>query len=169
MSCRNTSKHNPPPQGAINSIKIREARIEEIPEIIALGNKVNEFQVGEEVTTFWPKHILENIIRSKTDFLIVAAHRNKIVGFVIANYNPTFGKAIIENIFVAPEYRGKGVSNGLRDYLLKKLKQVGCEYICTLVEINSKAAITSYKRYGFKEGITCVWLDYILSEKFRKK
>ena len=150
-------------------VTIREARLGDVEGILQLGNTVSEFQVSDDVITFWPEHIVKKIVSSKTDFIIVAVERKHIVGFIIANYNPTFGKAIIENIYVDPLYRGKGVSDRLRDYLLEKLRSVGCEYVCTLVESAGRDAITSYERYGFNHGIDCVWLDFVLDDSFTNK
>lgn len=151
------------------TFSVREARLEDVGNIVKLGDTVNEFQVSDEVVTFWPKHIVEKIVRSKSDFIIVAEERKQIIGFIIANYNPTFGKAIIENIFVQPEYRGKKVSDKLRDFLLNKLKEVGCKYVCALVESDGRDAIASYERYGFNRGIDCVWLDFIIDNSFARK
>ena len=45
---------------------IRNASLEDIDNIIQLGKSVNEFQVSDEVITFWSKEILTNCIQSKS-------------------------------------------------------------------------------------------------------
>ena len=76
--------------------------------------------------------------------------------------------AIIENIFVILEYRGKNIGKLLLDNLLNQLKELKCEYVCSLVEKNSEFATEFYIKNGFSRGINCVWLDKILSNSFKK-
>ena len=51
---------------------IKEAKINNIDEVYKLGKYVDEFNTTDEVTTFWPKHILKNCIESRTDWLLIA-------------------------------------------------------------------------------------------------
>lgn len=88
-------------------MQIREATINDIDNIHNLGKQVDEFNVTNKVVTFWPKHILKNCIESDTDRLIIAEDKKEIIGFLIVNNNPTFKKAIIENIYITPQYRKK--------------------------------------------------------------
>ena len=150
-------------------MKIRTARLHDINEIVKIGNSVNEFQVSEEVVTFWPKSVLIDCIKSKNNLILVTEENKHIVGFIIANYNPCFKKAIIENIFVKPEHRDKNIGKLLLKSLLKKLAVLKCEYVCSLVEENSNVAVDFYIKNGFNKGINCVWLDTILGKSFKKK
>jgi ribosomal protein S18 acetylase RimI-like enzyme len=88
-------------------MRTREATIKDINEIHRIASKVSEFSVSADTVNFWPKKILQNCVKSKSGLLLVAEENGKIIGFIIVNYNPTFSKAIIENIFVSPQYRGK--------------------------------------------------------------
>ena len=147
---------------------IKTATLEDIDTIIKLGNSVNEFQVSNEVVTFWPENILIDCIKSKNNPIFVAKENKQIIGFIIANYNPSFKKAIIENIFVDPNFRGKDVGKLLLDNLLNKLKELGCEYVCSLTEIENNVAVKFYLNNNFNRGINCVWIDKILDESFKK-
>lgn len=146
---------------------IREATTKDIDQIHDLGKDVEEFNTTDEVVTFWPKYILKNCVNSKTDFIIIAEEK-EIIGFTIANYNPVFKKAIIENIFVHPDFRGQKVGKKLLDNLMAKLEQIGCEYVCILTESNNKNSIKFYQKMGFNRGINCAWLDKVLGDKFSK-
>jgi ribosomal protein S18 acetylase RimI-like enzyme len=149
-------------------MQIRKAKKSDIDKINKIGNNVNEFRVSEKVVTFWPRNILLDLIKSKTGLILVAEENEDVLGFVIANYNPTFRKAIIENIFVQEKYRKQDIGKRLLTSLLKQLKSIGCEYVCTLVESKSSRAIDFYIENNFKEGIECVWLDKILNKSFRR-
>lgn len=149
-------------------MEIKTATLEDIDTIVKLGNSVNEFQVSDEVVTFWPKNVLINCIKSKNNPILVASQNKQIVGFIITNYNPSFKKAIIENIFVDPNFRGQEVGKLLLDNLLNKLKELGCEYVCSLIEENSDVAVKFYLNNNFNKGINCVWIDKILDNAFKK-
>ena len=151
-----------------SNLQIRPAIPQDAAAIMQLGSAVNEFQVSEEVVTFWPKKIIDDIIQSKTNPILVAEMNDEIVGFVIANYNETFKKAIIENLFVKKELRGQNASDLLVNSLLNRLKTLGCQYVCTLIESSSLNAIKAYQRFGFNRGIDCVWLDTILDNNFSR-
>lgn len=146
---------------------IREATIKDINKIHNLGKDVEEFDTTNEVVTFWPKQILKNCVNSTTNFIIIAEDK-EIIGFIIANYNPVFKKAIVENIFVHPDFRGQKVGQKLINSLMEKLEQIKCEYVCILTESNNKNAIEFYQKMGFNRGINCAWLDKVLSDKFSK-
>ena len=150
----------------MNNIIIKKAAIDDMNKIWELGSNVNEFQVSDEVATFWPKEILEKCITDGSIF--VAKDEGVIVGFVISNYNPIFKKAIIENIFVDPGFRGKGVAKKLLASLLSNLRTKGCGYACALIEKTDISGINFYIKNGFNKGINCVWMDQILKSNFKK-
>jgi len=147
-------------------MKIRKAVLSDVKAIFNLGKSVDEFQVSDEVVTFWPEDILKNCINSETSLLLVAEFNDQISGFIIINYNPSFKKAIIENIYVCPKFRKQGIGRQLLNSALAEIQRFGCEYVCAVVEEKNNAAIEFYTKSGFSKGIGCVWLDKILNEAF---
>ena len=147
---------------------IREATIDDLNKIHNLGKTVEEFNVSDEAATFWPKHILRNCIESKTDWLILAEENNEILGFTIVNNSPVFKKAIIENIFVSPQHRKKGVGKKLLAAAVERIRETDCEYICILTEVDNNTAINFYVSNGFNRGKNFAWLDRVLSDEFSK-
>ncbi len=143
---------------------IREATLDDVDKIYDLGKMVEEFNVSSKAATFWPKHILRNCIRSKTDWLILAEESGEILGFSIDNFSPVFKKAVIENIFVPPQHRRKGVGKKLLSAAVEKIQETDCEYICILTEDVNKTAIDFYLKNGFNRGKNFAWLDKVLSK-----
>ena len=143
-------------------MKIRIATLEDTEPIHKLGNLVSEFQVSDEAPTFWPKKILINCIKGNNSPVLVAEENKQIIGFIIANYNPSFKKATIENIFVNPKNRGKEVGKLLLSQMLNKLKKLDCKYVCALTESHNNLAIEFFLKNEFNKGIDCVWLDKVL-------
>lgn len=148
---------------------IRKATLKDVDAIHALGENVEEFDTTEEVVVFWPKHIIKNCIESQTDWLLVAEDEGEIIGFIICNNSPVFKKAVIENMFVKPEYRNKGIGKQLLATLLPLIKSTGCEYIALYTESDNKQAIEFYTKNGFNRGKDFAWIDLVLSEEFAKK
>lgn len=146
---------------------IRKAAVEDADAIYELGKSVAEFNVSDETVTFWPKELLENAVQSD-DVLVFVAEEETIVGLIIANYNHSLKKAIIENIYVMPAMRGKGVGDKLLKQMLAALSEKGCEYIVTLVPPTAPSAIELYQRAGFSKGETFLWLDKSVGDNFRK-
>ncbi|MFP4424589.1 MAG: GNAT family N-acetyltransferase [Candidatus Woesearchaeota archaeon] len=136
-------------------MEIKTATLADLDTIIELGKSVNEFQVSDDVVTFWPKDVLIDCIKSNNPIL-VAKESNQIIGYIIANYNSYFKKGIIENIFVDPDFRGKKVGKLLLSNLLDKLKELGCEYVCSLTEMENNVAARFFVSNEFKRGINCV-------------
>jgi len=149
-------------------MKIRLAELEDIDKIVKLGNNVDEFKVSEKVVSFWPKKVIESCINSKNEIIIISEVEEQIIGFLIVNYNPTFSKAVFENVFVIEEFRNKGIAKKMLDLATKKLKENNCKYICSLVDINDNQGIGFYLKSGFNKGIDCVWLDKILDDDFKE-
>ncbi len=148
---------------------IREATISDVDHIHKLGEVVDEFDTGDEVVTFWPKHILQNCIQSKTDWIMVADENDEILGFSICSYSPVFKKAVVENIFISPNHQKKGIGKKLLEAVLEKVRSTDCENIVIYTEEHNQAAIELYIDNGFIKGVNCVWFDMVLSEEFRKK
>lgn len=146
---------------------IRPAIIKDIAQIYELGKSVTQFSVNDETVTFWPKKLLENAVRSD-DVVILVAEEKTIIGFIIANYNHSLKKAIIENVYVTLEMRGKGIGDKLLEEMLTSLSEKGCEYIATLVPSTAQSAIELYARAGFSQGETFLWLDKSLSKEFKR-
>ena len=155
--------------GIIKSmIEVRIAKIADIDELHMLGRSVSEFSVNDETVTFWPKDILLNVVGSE-DVLIYVAHEAELmVGFILATYSHSLGKATIENIYVIPKLRGQNVGNKLLGMLEEHLAQRGCQYIATLVPANAAGALGMYSQSGFSKGNSFVWIDKTLSVQYKK-
>jgi ribosomal protein S18 acetylase RimI-like enzyme len=149
-------------------MNIRRAIIEDANAIYELGKSVEEFAVNNETVTFWPKELLVQAIQSE-DALIFIAEDEAIVGFVIVNYNHSFKKAIIENMYVSPDKRGQGISDQLLEGAIRQLIAMGCEYVATLVPPNAQGALDLYSRNGFSQGETFMWLDKPMAKTFKRK
>lgn len=93
-------------------------------------------------------------ILEKGGYYLVAKEDNQIQGWILlGNHKDYFTDVIqgfIYDIFVLPEYRGKGLSKTLIQHGIEELKLKGYEEIALNV-FASNTAKELYKRLGFKE------------------
>lgn len=148
-------------------MNVRKATFADVEAIYELGKAVDEFTVSNETVNFWPKKLLANAVQAN-DVLILVAEDEGIIGFLIANYNSSLKKALIENIYVQPDKRSQGVGDKLLEYMFKLLPDIGCEYVATLVPLDAQGALDLYQRNGLAKGETFVWLDKALGSQFKK-
>jgi ribosomal protein S18 acetylase RimI-like enzyme len=147
---------------------IRAASIKDTKALNRLGQNVPEFSVNDGTVNFWPEPLLENAILSKDTLIFVAEEKREIIGFIIAAYNEGFKKSTIENIYVAPDSRNKGIGSMLLQRLIENLQQRGCKYIATLVPLDAHDAITLYQGAGFAKGGQFLWVDKALGNSFKQ-
>jgi len=138
-------------------MRIIRAKIGDVDAIYELGINVPEFKVGDNASCFWPKEVLLNLIKSKKDIFLVAKDKDKIIGFcIVAVHLPTL-KATIENRFVLPEYRGKGVASQMNKVSEEILVKKGIKYICAFVEDDNIASAKMLENQGFEKGKLYYW------------
>jgi len=149
-------------------MKIRKAKQSDINRIYSLGKDLKASKVNKKTIAFWKKPTLSKIIKSKNDVLLVAEKDKKVIGYIIINYNPSFEKAIIENIYV-DESRHQGVGTLLLEGAIKQLKKNKCKYICTFTKLTNKNTLRWFSHRGIKPGAKFVWSDMILGKSFMDK
>jgi N-acetylglutamate synthase-like GNAT family acetyltransferase len=132
------------------NMNIRKAKIDDLKEIKSLNKKY--FHENRDF-----KEILEN----KNDYFFVSEEKEEIVGFSGIQYLNWNNTARIIDIFVLPEYRGKGCS----DELIKKIKSEAKKLkVRTIIAETPSAnnALRTYLRNGFR---VCGFNDRYYSNK----
>jgi ribosomal protein S18 acetylase RimI-like enzyme len=147
---------------------IVSAKESDIEDIHKLGSTEAQFQVNEETTLFWSKEVLQECITSNTGSILVAKEGSELIGFIIANYNPTFKKGILENILVKKEYRKQNIATKLIEEITSALENLGCEYICGHIEEENIPSQNLFVKSKFTKGNSFIWVDKILDSKFKK-
>ena len=118
----------------MNEITIRYAQESDIPQILqfirelaSYENMLDEVVATEDLLQEW-------IFEKKKAEVILAVKDNKSVGFALFfhNFSTFLGRAgiYLEDLFVKPEHRGKGVSKAL----LQRLAQITMERGCGRLE-----------------------------------
>lgn len=95
---------------------------------------------------------LENIIKSDNIHLLVAIEEDEILGsLAVAMYHiPTGKKAIIEDVVVDAQARGKGVASKLMQRAIEAARENGARKIELTSNPTRVAANNLYVKLGFK-------------------
>ena len=146
---------------------IRKANVNDVDLILHFIKELAKYEKMLDLVTATPELIKEWIFEKKKAEVIFVMEDNKEVGYALYFYNySTFtGKAgiYLEDLFVLPEYRGKGYGleliNELRD-ICKKEKLGRFEWQC----INwNKPSIEFYEKLGAKQHNQ--WLIFRIDEE----
>ncbi|MFN3872944.1 MAG: GNAT family N-acetyltransferase [Ignavibacterium sp.] len=137
------------------NLTIRRAEKTDIPTILKLIKELAEYEklLHEVVTT--EKHLEEVIFGNKKFVEVLIAEINgEIAGQTIFFYNfSTFvGRPglYIEDLYVRPQYRGKGIGKALLYEVIKLAKERNCGRVEWVVLDWNKPAIDFYKSIGAK-------------------
>ncbi len=137
-----------------NEFEIRFATENDVYIILNFIIKLAEYEnlLDEVVAT--PELLTEWIFKKKKAEVILAVENGTEVGFALFfhNFSTFLGRAgiYLEDLFVLPEFRGKGYGKAL----LKKLAKIACERGCGRLEWScldwNKPSIDFYLSLGAK-------------------
>jgi ribosomal-protein-alanine N-acetyltransferase len=99
----------------------------------------------------WSRKSFEEVLDNPKAVYVVAKDE-AVIGYCGAYV--ILDEADINQVAVAPSYRGRGIGKAMLEVLLSKLKQAGAESITLEVRESNHAAIALYEAMGFRtEGI----------------
>lgn len=152
----------------MSSITIREARIEDLKTLLGFEQGVIEaekpldpFLKREKINYY----NIEEMIASEKTHLTVAIIENEIVGSGYVriensrDYHKNSLHGYIGFIYVAPNHRGKRISNVVLKALKEWAKNKGLKELRLDVYNNNLAAIKSYERFGFNKSLVNMRLE----------
>jgi len=94
-------------------------------------------------------------LTNKNSYTYLLKDDGKLIGFVTFSIRNVirYPKPIaeIEELYITPGYRGRGLGNKLIKSVLKKIKKINCSRIYIGSEFKWKIAHKAYKNAGFKK------------------
>jgi ribosomal protein S18 acetylase RimI-like enzyme len=141
---------------------IRPMKVSDVDLIHSIGTTCKEFDVSSNFTAFWTKLSLEHWCQSKDDLMLIAANEGQIIGFIFFACHIPTGKVTLENIWVDPQHRKRGVANQLIEYAFEQLKKRSYRSISAVAVADNATAQQFLQRMGFLRGKHCLWLDHKL-------
>lgn len=142
-------------------MEIRKMEEKDVEQVYDIGIKVKEFVVSEN-RRFWSKQTIYDWTNRKNDILLIAEDDEKIIGFMMSRFHEPTKEAIIDNIFVSEDWRGRGVGTELVKECLKQLKEKGTNYVYCTITTDNTPTIEFLKKNGFNKGYEFIWMDLFL-------
>lgn len=120
-----------------NNFEIRFANENDTAFILKFIKALAEYEKMADEVVATPEILKEWIFDKKKAEVIFAVENGKEVGFALFfhNFSTFLGRAgiYLEDLFVLPEYRGKGYGKALLKFLAKTTVERGCgrlEWVC---------------------------------------
>ena len=134
-------------------LRIRPADAEDIPLIVQLIRELAEYERTPEEAVATEEDIRRDGFSANPKFRVVIAEwGDKAVGFSLFfyNYSTWLGRSglYLEDLFVRPAFRGKGIGKALLTHLAKTAVEEGCGRFEWQVLNWNTPAIEFYKALG---------------------
>jgi len=149
------------------NLTLRFAKEKDVPVIFSLINELAEYEKLLDEVKVTEKILKENLFGKRKYAEVIIAELEKIpVGQALFfhNFSTFLGKPgiYLEDLYVKPEFRGKGIGKALLKKVIETAKERNCGRIEWVVLDWNKPSIDFYKRMGAKEMKD--WLVFRLKE-----
>lgn len=118
----------------INGFTLRKAKSNEMGLVLELIKELAVYEKMLDEVMATEELLYENYVEKQRIKILIAEYENSVVGYMLYFYNfSTFvGKSgiYLEDLYIKPEYRGKGFGK----VMLKQLTKFGLEQNCGRVE-----------------------------------
>ncbi len=133
--------------------RIRPANANDIPLIVQFIRELAEYEKSPEQAVATEEDIRRDGFSASPKFRVVIAEwGDEAAGFVLFfyNYSTWMGRAglYLEDLFVRPAFRGKGIGKALLTYLARTAVEEGCGRFEWQVLNWNRPAIEFYKSLG---------------------
>ena len=140
----------------MKDILVREATKADLPAIgKLLEDLTNAMDNTEGIDIGIAIKTCEHLLKDASSHFLVAAREGTPVGFIYFTIRQTIlhrsPSALIDELVVAEEYRGKGVGKQLVLAAIEKCRQLGCCEVEMSTEKTNLKARKFYKECGFEE------------------
>lgn len=145
-------------------VMVREAKKEDLPEILKLYLYLHEESVPEQ-----SKHLAntwEQIIQDKNHYLIVNETDGKIVSSCVCVVIPNLTRnvrpyAFIENVVTHASYREQGFASGCLEYARNIAKKHNCYKIMLLTGSRDQKTLDFYKNSGYNNTDKTAFIQWL--------
>ena len=126
------------------NIEIRTLRFEDVEALAAIE--------AESFSMPWSKQDFEDLLKHDYCYYLVALADGEVAG--CCGYTKSFNEGNIDNVVVAPRFRGCGIAQRMLENLLARGNAAGVDDFTLEVRVSNTVAIHVYEKLGFvSEGI----------------
>ncbi len=151
----------------MENIEIKKATLADIPTIKGFIMELAVYEKLENEVVVTDELLIENIFTNPIAHCVLAFENERPIGFALYfyNYSTFIGRKglYLEDLYVQPNYRGKGYGKKLLLYLVQTAKNEHCGRMEWSVLKWNQPAIDFYESLGAKAMEE--WLVYRLDEK----
>lgn len=133
-----------------------------VKDVLSLGVSQNEFDCAQ-LGDFWTEDELISWFKNSVNICIGIYLNEKLLGYCLSHVNYSINKVFLENIYVAPEDRNKGIGTLLLNEVIR-LYKIEAKYIVNLryvalVKSDNYSSIKLALSCGFTLGDSMIWLQ----------
>ena len=137
----------------MSEFRIRDARIEDVPLILALIRELAEYERLTHEVVATEELLAENLFgKRRAAEVLIGGLEETPVGFALFfhNFSTFLGRSgiYLEDVYVRPEYRGRGFGHAFLAHLAKLARERGCGRLEWAVLDWNEPAIRFYESLG---------------------
>jgi len=136
----------------MSTCTIREVNETDIPMVLSLIKELAVYEKMEDQVIADEDALRQHLFEKQSCYCVLAFEENQAVGFALYffNYSTFVGKRglYLEDLYVKPDYRGKGYGKQLLMHLVKVAQQQNCGRMEWSVLNWNKPAIDFYENLG---------------------
>jgi GNAT superfamily N-acetyltransferase len=136
-------------------ISYRIATKNDLPEVVSLCAMLYEESEGGAPSAENAEIIFDRITRYPDYRIYLAEINGDIVGTFTLLIFDNLGhggapSAIVENVVVSPEYRGRGIGKRMMDFAMQRARDAGCYKLALSTNVKREEAHRFYESLGYK-------------------
>lgn len=142
----------------MNAITVTDATIVDIPKMCEWGEGNWQIWASEKCRFFIPKDLKAWIVDPRGDMLLVARDGKTLAGMCIVTMMR--GWVYLDAFFVDVPYRRKGVGTMILQEISRRIqgnRDISLQGL--FVNIRNNEAREFYRRMGFSEGYSFLWME----------
>lgn len=109
-----------------------------------LGKSQNDYMIDK----FQSFHAIKDQLEQGYNYYFVSDEKGKYVGFIA--FYPREKEMYLSKFYLHKDYRGKGISKDMLEFMIEKTKEANLDSIVLNVNKYNELAISAYEKLGFK-------------------
>lgn len=136
-------------------VKLRKATIADEKDVALIMRELLRTVgvIGDENPVEWNSSLRKMLSAPEWTFLLAENH-GKIIGILVLFMVPSMqhggNRGAITELYVRPEYQGKGYGKELVEEARRLCSSLGCSTLDVSVEVENEGAVGFYEKLGFK-------------------
>ena len=143
------------------ALEVRRARLKHLP---AMKRMLALASAGEEsLSPLRIERLLRELTRYPQYHCYIGVWNGEPVGFFTLLVVPTLGPegraATVNPLFVAPEWRGRGIGGAMMAEAMRIAAHAGCDTLSVTSRLDDSEAQHFYRSLGFRQHGASFWID----------